>query len=71
MKNLGIRILTLGFLAVPLLACEQPDKGPAERAGERVDEAVEQGKDAVDDAAESAGVKMEEAGDAIREKTDK
>ena len=63
------RILLIGLFAAPLVACDQAQDGPAERAGERVDETVEQTKDSVNDAVESAGEKLEEAGDAIREKT--
>lgn len=50
-----------------LTGCEQ--EGPAERAGERVDETVEQTKEAVDEALEKTGEQVEQAGDAIREKT--
>lgn len=47
MKLKGLWLTVL--LACGVLAgCEQ--KGPAEKAGERVDEAVEQTKDAIDDA---------------------
>lgn len=52
------QILTLLFsLALGVAACEQ--EGPAERAGEEIDEAVEK-----------AGDKMEEAADKVEEATD-
>lgn len=53
------RLMTLGFAAAVLTmlaACD--DEGPAERAGAKIDNAVE-----------SAGDKLEEAGDKIKEKT--
>ena len=49
-------LLAIVFIAA-FVACEQ--EGPAEQAGEKIDEAVEE-----------AGDKMEEAGDAIEEKVD-
>ena len=49
--------LTLSALLLATLpACEK--EGPAEQAGEKIDQAVE-----------SAGEKLEEAGDELREKT--
>lgn len=71
MKEAIIRVLTTILLAMPLIACEQSPEGPAERAGERIDEAVEEGKETVDSTVERAGEKLEEAGDTIQEKTEK
>lgn len=69
------------FLAfgVLLSACES--EGPAERAGEQIDQAVESAGEKVEEAADSAGESIEnatdsaggaieKAGDTIREKTD-
>ncbi|MCB1800788.1 MAG: hypothetical protein KDI82_03775 [Gammaproteobacteria bacterium] len=53
-KTMGM-ILVLSSLLL-LSACEQ--EGPAERAGEKIDNAIE-----------SAGDKIEQAGDKIQEKT--
>ena len=53
------RLMTLGFAAAVLAllaACDH--EGPAERAGAKIDNAVE-----------SAGDKLEEAGDEIKKKT--
>ena len=47
----------IALLAISLGACEQ--QGPAERAGEKVDEAVEE-----------AGESMEKAGDKMKEATE-
>lgn len=52
--------LTVILLALGLGACEQ--QGPAERAGEQVDRAVDEAKDALDPQgpAEGAGEKIDE-----------
>ncbi|MDF1690552.1 MAG: hypothetical protein P1U35_13175 [Cycloclasticus sp.] len=50
-------------------ACTEPD-GPAEQAGEKIDQTIEKSTNAMDDAAEKAAEKIEEAGDVIREKTE-
>jgi predicted small lipoprotein YifL len=54
-KTVGM-VLLGGAMLVTLSACEQ--KGPAQKAGESLDNAVE-----------NAGQKMEEAGDSIRDAT--
>ena len=57
-----------GFLGTGLAACEQ--KGPAERAGEQVDDALDEAKEAIGDAAEEGADRVEDAGDAIEDKAD-
>jgi outer membrane lipoprotein-sorting protein len=52
-KKMIVLISLLAFLGIGALGCEQ--KGPAEKAGEKVDEAAEQ-----------AGEKMEEAGEKMK-----
>ena len=52
----GASALLAGVMLVTLSACEQ--QGPAEKAGEKIDNAVEK-----------AGEQMEKAGDSIREAT--
>jgi len=44
-----------------LAGCEQ--QGPAEQAGEKIDRGMENSKDAVSDAVEDAGDKIEDATD--------
>lgn len=65
------RVPALIFTALLGLAvlggCEQD--GPAERAGERFDEAVEDSGDRVEQGMENAGDQLEEAGDAIEDRT--
>jgi hypothetical protein len=64
----------LPFMAAALLAggvatsCSDDDT--FERAGEEVDEALDDAEDAVEDAADETGEAIEEAGDKIEDKTD-
>lgn len=65
--------LTLGILAVltvmivGLAACQK--KGPAEAAGEKIDNAAQKAGEKIDNAANKAGDKLNEAGDKIKDKT--
>jgi len=61
--------LIAGMFAVGISACE--DEGPAERAGETVDEAIEETGDTMEEAAESAEDAAEEAGDELEEAADR
>jgi hypothetical protein len=57
-------------LALVAIACggnDKPAEGPAERSGEKMDEAA----DDVERKAEEAGDKVEEAGDKVEEKVEK
>ncbi len=65
-NKLSILVLTL-LMTIGLAACE---KGPAETAGEKIDNAAENLGDKVEDATDNAGDKLEEAGDKIEDKTD-
>lgn len=65
-KKLPIVALTL-LMTIGLASCE---KGPAEKAGERMDNAAENAGDKIEDATDNAGDKLEEAGDKIEDKTD-
>ncbi|WP_020167570.1 MULTISPECIES: hypothetical protein [Methylotenera] len=65
-NKLSIAALALLF-AVGLTACE---KGPAEKAGEKMDNAAETAGDKIENATDKAGEKLEEAGDKIEDKTD-
>ena len=60
MSNKPLIILSV-LACLALAGCSE--KGPAEQAGEKVDEAVEQVKDAVDDAGQQGPA--EEAGEQI------
>jgi len=53
---------------IGLTACQE--KGPAETAGENIDNAVEEMGDKVEDATDNAGETVEEMGDKIEDKTD-
>lgn len=69
MKTRLLKHAALGLLCLPLLGlavgCES--QGPAERAGEKVDRAVEDAKDAVDPRgpAEKAGAAVDNAADKV------
>jgi hypothetical protein len=61
------------FLSLVLAGCDR--EGPAERAGERIDQSMEragekldEAGDEVEQAARNAGEKLEEAGEEIKEK---
>lgn len=65
------KLLTLSaglLIAAGLFACEQ--KGPAEKAGEKIDETVEKAKDKVEDVTKPEGP-MERAGKKIDEAVDR
>lgn len=65
-NKLSIAALTL-LMGLGLAACE---KGPAEKAGEKMDNAAENIGDKIEDATDNAGDKLEAAGDKIEDKTD-
>ena len=52
-------IVAVGLFAITLGACDE--QGPAEQAGEAVDNAVESAGEAVEEAGEAAGEAAEEA----------
>jgi ABC-type glycerol-3-phosphate transport system substrate-binding protein len=60
-------LLVLLTLALGLAACSQD--GPAENAGEEIDNAAENLGDAMEDATDDAGNSLEEAGDAVEDAT--
>ena len=64
----SIALLATGILVFTLAGCEK--EGPAEQAGEQIDEAVETMQDKADDAGDKAMDELEEAGDKIEEATD-
>jgi predicted small lipoprotein YifL len=54
--------LLLGLLTFPLAACEK--KGPAEKAGEQVDQAMEDAKEGMEQGAEAISDKIDPQGPA-------
>lgn len=66
-KRLSIMAF-LGLMLIGLAACDK--QGPAEEAGERIDNSAERMGEKIEDATDKAGDKMEEAGDKIEDKTD-
>jgi hypothetical protein len=67
-RKLAIVLLVVG-LGFGIGACER--KGPAERAGEQIDKAVEGAGDKVEQAGEKVGGAAEEAAEKVEEKTDR
>lgn len=61
---LAVMIFGLG-----IAGCDDGDDGPAERAGEKIDNAIEKAGKKIEDATDEAGRALEEAGDKVREKT--
>lgn len=69
MRMRGISGLTLvATLGLLLMGCEK--EGPAERAGESIDQTMEEAKQGMQDAGDKMGEMMEEAGDQIEQATD-
>lgn len=69
MKWNPIALCTLVLTAlIGLSACQE--KGPAEKAGENIDNAVEEMGDKIENATDNAGDALEDAGDKIEDKTD-
>ncbi|XXT17933.1 hypothetical protein WME94_47670 [Sorangium sp. So ce429] len=62
--------LVLSCLAFGCGGSKPEPQGPAEKAGEAVDDAATDVKDEAKDAAESTGDAAESAGDKVEEKTD-
>lgn len=58
----------VALMVMGLAACDK--KGPAERAGERIDNATERAGDKIEDAGDKAAEKMDHAADKIEDKTD-
>ena len=67
-RKLAILLLVVG-LGFGIGACER--KGPAERAGEQVDKAVEGAGDKIEQAGEKVGGAVEKAAEKVEEKTDR
>jgi hypothetical protein len=69
MKRLQlITLIPIATLLIMLSGCEK--EGPAEQAGENIDDAVEEMQDNVEDTRDKAMEKMEQAGDEIESATD-
>jgi hyperosmotically inducible protein len=60
-------MLSLGLGLALLAGCEQ--KGPAQKAGEKVDKAVEDTGKAIKKAGKNAGEKLDEAAKKVRDAT--
>lgn len=67
-KTLAVLLLAAVF-GLGLGACEK--KGPAERAGETIDESVEKAGDKAEEAGEKVGDATERAAEKVEETTDR
>lgn len=67
MKRMCVALALVFSLGGPLLACERK-QGPVEKAGEKIDEAVESITHPKEGALEKAGRKADEAVEAAKEK---
>ncbi|MGK4001779.1 hypothetical protein WMF31_04075 [Sorangium sp. So ce1036] len=70
MKTVYLSMVVLGSVAFGCGGSKPQPEGPAEQAGEAVDDAARDAKDEAEDAAESTGDAAEDAGDEIEDKTD-
>ncbi len=61
-------IAAAGALLLTLAACEE--QGPAEEAGEEIDQMTEEAREATSEAAEETAEKLEETTDKLREKAE-
>jgi hypothetical protein len=57
-----------GLLLLGLAACDT-NEGPAERAGEKVDKAMQETQEQLNQAKEETGEAIEKAGDKVRDQT--
>jgi len=67
LRTLLIAVL-FGCLSIGVLACEK--EGPAEKAGEKVDQTVEKAGDKMEAAGEAVKEKSEEAKEEVKNKTE-
>lgn len=58
-------VVLIGLITLLIAGCSE-QKGPAERAGEKIDNAVSESKDAVENATDNVADKIEEAGDKVK-----
>ncbi len=63
MKARNAMIALMMALGLTVAGCADEDKGPAEEAGEQIDETVEAAGEAVDEAVDEAGDEIDEMGD--------
>ena len=64
-----VALLLIALLSLPLVGCAE-EKGPMEKAGEKLDDAVEEAKDGVEDVGEEVGDAVDEVGEEVEDATD-
>jgi len=63
----SIVVLVALFALGGVFGCER--EGPAERAGEKIDETMEKAQEKTEEAVEEAGEALEKAGEEVKEST--
>jgi hypothetical protein len=67
-SKLAAPLLFVAITALAVTGCER--EGPAESAGEEIDESMQHMKESAEDAGDAMENKMEETGDRIEDATD-
>lgn len=68
-RKIVLALLAGSLLAVGLTACGK-EKGPAERAGEKIDQAAATAAEKIEETTAKVGEKMEEVGRSIQKSAD-
>ena len=69
MKARNALIALMMAMGLTIAGCAE-EQGPAEEAGEQIDETMEESGDAIEEATDEIGGKVEEGGDQVEEETD-
>jgi hypothetical protein len=70
MKRFSVALATIG-VGLMLVSSACHEEGPAEKAGKKLDETMENTGDAMKNAGESMGEKLEDAGEKMKDATDR
>jgi hypothetical protein len=65
----GTRIVVVAGIAL-LVGCTEPEEGPAERAGKRIDESMEKANEKAREGMERAGEEMQKLGERMQDAGD-
>ena len=68
MTRPGMTVLMMIIAIAGLGACTDRNDGPAERAGERIDDAVSDARERLEEAGDELDEAAEEIGDALRDR---
>lgn len=65
----ALAVLLVALLALPLAGCAE-EKGPMEKAGEKVDDAIDEVTDTAEDIGDEIGDAVEDVGEEVEDATD-